>query len=101
MVTTSLRRDEVLEVLRHNRTMLDTYGVARLSVFGSVARDEAREGSDIDLLVEFNRAVGLFEFVRLKRALGEVVGHPVDLVTPGALKPQLRHRIQDEAVVAV
>ena len=80
--------------------MLDTYGVARLSVFGSVARDEAREGSDIDLLVEFNRAVGLFEFVRLKRALGELVGHPVDLVTPAALKPQLRDRILGEAVLA-
>lgn len=100
MATASLRRDEILKILRENRALLDTYGVARLSLFGSVARDEAREGSDIDLLVEFNRAVGLFEFVRLKRALGELVGHPVDLVTPGALKPQLRDRILGEAVVA-
>ena len=61
MGTTSLRRDDILKVLRENRAMLDAYGVARLSVFGSVARDEACEGSDIDLLVEFNRAVGLFE----------------------------------------
>ena len=58
MGTTSLRRDDILKVLRENRAMLDAYGVARLSVFGSVARDEACEGSDIDLLVEFNRAVG-------------------------------------------
>jgi predicted nucleotidyltransferase len=56
--------------------------------------------SDVDLLVEFSRPIGLFEFVRLQRQLGELVGHQVDLVTPSALKPQLRDRILHEAVVA-
>ena len=71
-----------------------------VALFGSFARDEGREDSDVDLLVEFSRPIGLFEFVRMQRQLGELLGHRVDLVTPAALKPQLRDRILREAVVA-
>jgi uncharacterized protein len=97
---TPLRRDDILTALRISRSLLDAFGVARLSLFGSFARDEGREDSDVDLLVEFSRPIGLFEFVRLQRQLGELVGHQVDLVTPATLKPQLRDRILHEAVVA-
>jgi predicted nucleotidyltransferase len=97
---TSTPRENVLKALRDSRPTLDAFGVARLSLFGSFARDEGRDDSDVDLLVEFNRPVGLFEFVRLQRQLAEIVGHRVDLVTPAALKPQLRDRILGEAVVA-
>ena len=74
--------------------------VSRLSLFGSFARDEGRADSDVDLLVEFSRPIGLFEFVRLQRQLGELLSHRVALVTPAALKPQLRDKILHEAVVA-
>lgn len=100
MTTASLRRDDILTALRNGRSLLDAFGVARLSLFGSFARDEGRDDSDVDLLVEFNRPIGLFEFVRLQRQLGELVGHQVDLVTAAALKPQLRDIILHEAVVA-
>lgn len=96
----ALRRDEILLTLRNSKSLLQGFGVARVSLFGSFARDEGREDSDVDLLVEFSRPIGLFEFVRLQRELGERVGHRVDLVTPAALKPQLRDRILQEAVVA-
>ena len=99
-VQASIQRDDILKALRDNRSVLDAFGVARVSLFGSFARDEGREDSDVDLLVEFSRPIGLFEFVRLQRQLGELVGHRVDLVTPAALKPQLRDRILSEAVVA-
>lgn len=89
-----------MKALRDSRPTLDAFGVARLSLFGSFARDEGRDGSDVDLLVEFRRSIGLFEFVRLQRTLADILGHPVDLVTPAALKPQLRERILGEAVVA-
>ena len=56
--------------------------------------------SDVDLLVEFSVPVGLFEFVRLRRFLEEILGARVDLVTPGALKPQLRQAVLREAVRA-
>lgn len=65
----SLRREEILKALRDSRPLLDAFGVARLSLFGSFARDEGREDSDVDLLVEFGRSVGLFEFVCLHVSL--------------------------------
>lgn len=98
--TASTQRDDILKALRDQRASLEPFGVARLFLFGSFVRDEARTDSDVDLLVEFDRPIGLFEFVRLQRHLAEIVGHPVDLVTPAALKPQLRDRILSEAVVA-
>ena len=94
------RREDILQALRDSRSLLDAFGVSRLSLFGSFARDEGREDSDIDLLVEFNRPIGLFAFARLQRELGERIGRPVELVTPAALKPQLRERILHEAVIA-
>jgi len=97
---TSLPREDILKVLRSSRPVLETFGVSGLSLFGSFAQDEGRADSDVDLLVEFSRPIGLFEFVRLQRELGELLGHRVDLVTPAALKPQLRDRILHEAIVA-
>jgi uncharacterized protein len=96
----SLRREDIFTVLRHSRPLLEAFGVARLSLFGSFARDEGRQDSDVDLLVEFTRPIGLFQFVRLQQQLAERIGRRVELVTPGALKPQLRDKILDEAVVA-
>ena len=96
----ALQREGILKTLRENRELLQECGVDRLSLVGSFARDEGRDESDVDLLVEFSRPIGLFEFARLQRQLGERLGHRVDLVTPAALKPQLRDRILHEAVVA-
>jgi predicted nucleotidyltransferase len=56
--------------------------------------------SDVDLLIEFARPVGLLHFVRVKRHLERILGTRVDLVTRGALKPQLRDAILREAVRA-
>jgi predicted nucleotidyltransferase len=93
-------RDDILKALRDHRGSLADFGVARLRLFGSFARNEGRERSDVDLLVEFSRPVGLFEFVRLQRHLAQIVGRRVDLVTPAALKPALREQILREAVLA-
>ena len=93
-----VRRDEVLAILAAHRRELEERGVASLKLFGSVARDEARPDSDVDLLVEFNRPVGLFAYIALERYLSEILGRPVELVTPGTIKPRLRDRILREAV---
>ena len=63
-----------------------------------MARNEAADHSDIDLLVEFDRPVGLFAFCHLRRFLEEILGCSVDLITPDALKLQLKDRILREAV---
>ena len=86
-----------LEILRRHRAELQEVGVKSLKLFGSVVRGEAGPGSDIDILVEFCKPVGLLAFVRLKQRLSELLGAPVDLVTLDALKPALRDGILHEA----
>ncbi len=79
---------------------LRAYAVKELWLFGSAAREELKAGSDIDILVDFNAPVTLFEFARLRRRLESLLGRSVDLVTRDALKPQLREQILREAVRA-
>lgn len=69
------------------------FGVSRIGIFGSYARGEERGSSDIDVLVEFERPVNLFDFSHLKRFLSDQLGIRVDLVTPGALKPLIKDKI--------
>ena len=95
-----MRRDEAIRRLAAAQTTLGAYNVKTLYLFGSVARDEASDESDVDLLVEFDQTPSLFEFARLRRTLAEILGRPVDLVTRRALKEQLRSRILAEAVRA-
>lgn len=95
-----MRRDEVIRRLRDSRESLAPYHVRSLFLFGSVARDEATEKSDVDLLVDFDVTPSLFEFARLRRCLGELVGARVDLVSRTALKADLRDRILSEAIRA-
>jgi uncharacterized protein len=91
-------RDEILALLKSRKRALKKFGVASISVFGSVARNHIRKNSDVDLLVEFERPIGLFEFARLKLHLEEVLGRRVDLVTPDALREELREQILQEAI---
>jgi len=95
-------RDDILETLAASRPELDRFHVESLSVFGSVARDEALDDSDVDVLVEFEpeAVVGMFEFVRLRRYLSDLLGRRVDLVTPDALHKALRDGILSEAIRA-
>ena len=95
-----MTRDQVLATLRAGRHVWEAHGVAALLLFGSTARGEAKDASDVDLLVEFRRPIGLLEFSQLRRELEALIGQPVDLVTPGALKPQLRDAILREAIRA-
>ena len=89
---------DISALLKSHQTELNQRGVKSLAVFGSVARGEATEASDIDVLVDFSQPVGLFEFIRLKYYLEELTRCRIDLVTPDALRPALRDSILDEAV---
>ena len=90
-----MSRDQVLSLLRQALPELRTkYGLQDLSIFGSVARDEARPGSDVDLLATYKGPLTLHAFMGLKSELERRLGVKVDLVTPGALKPRLRQAIE-------
>jgi uncharacterized protein len=88
----------VTQILKDHHTDLSLKGVKSLAIFGSVARGDETENSDIDILVEFDKTIGLFEFIRLKHYLEEMTGYRVDLVTPDALHPALRDSILGEAI---
>ena len=93
-----MRRDEAIRILRDGRAVWEPYGVRRLRLFGSVARDTARADSDVDLLVEFGKPVGLFELFRLQRELEGLLQVRVDMGSPESLRPELREEVLAEAV---
>ena len=88
----------ISKLLKQHQVELHQRGVKSLAVFGSVARGEETPSSDIDVLVEFDRPVGLFEFIRLKLFLEDLTTCRVDLVTPDAIRPAMRASILNEAV---
>jgi len=89
----TLRREKREEILR----LAEAHGARNVRVFGSVARAENREDSDVDMLVEFDRGQSLFDLVRLKEDLEELLGVRVDVVTPNGLR-YLRERVLAEAL---
>lgn len=94
-----MKRDEVISILNAHRDELhEQYGVKSLALFGSVARGEDYPDSDVDLLVEFDRPVGLFAFIGLQLYLEAQLGCKVDLGTPRSLKSSLKASVLREAI---
>jgi predicted nucleotidyltransferase len=93
-------RERVLEALRRYESELRARGVRRLMLFGSTARGDVGPGSDVDLLIEVDAAsrFGLFAFLDLKNDLAGLLGRPVDLAFPDAMRPRLRAAVLREAV---
>ena len=98
-----MQREEAIAILIANQEEIENLGIKSLSLFGSVARNEAKANSDVDLLVEFQeeKRLGLFELVGIQQRLEGLLGRDVDLVMPKELKPRLRDRILKEVVPAL
>lgn len=93
--------EEILAILKEELPHLrEEFGVGRIALFGSYARDEQREGSDADILVEFAEPIGFFDFMRLEFHLSDLLGVKVDLVTPDALRPIMKDSILESAQYA-
>ena len=75
--------------------LADEFAVERIGIFGSYARNEQDENSDIDVLVDFSRPVG-FEFFRLQRFLEKQLGRKIDLATRAMLKEKIKNEILNE-----
>jgi hypothetical protein len=93
-----MQRDEVLAILKQNWDVLKSFGVCSLSIFGSVACDEARSDSDVDILVEFELPITFDRYMDLKFYLEDRLGSRVDLVSWRSLKPQIRDVVEKEAI---
>ena len=74
------------------------YQISNIYIFGSYAREEQTEASDIDLLVEFNKTPDLLTFIELEEFLSDKLHHRVDLVPKRKLQPQLKEQILREAI---
>ncbi|MCE5325786.1 MAG: nucleotidyltransferase family protein [Planctomycetaceae bacterium] len=95
-----MKKERVIEILRENHDRMAEFHVKSLSIFGSVARDEATDKSDVDILVEFSETIDLFKFAELRLLLEEILGAKVDLVTRKGLRQEMREEVLKEAVDA-
>ncbi|GAB4195902.1 MAG: nucleotidyltransferase family protein [Coleofasciculaceae cyanobacterium] len=93
-----MQRDEVLAILKQHWAALKNFGVHSLSIFGSVARDDARSDSDVDILIEFESPITFDLYMDVKFYLEDLLGTRVDLVSWRSLKPQIRDVIEKEAI---
>ncbi len=74
-------------------------GIKKLMLFGSTLYDNGKESSDIDLLAEFKTEISLFDIIKVKQELEDLLCNPVDLVTPQALSPHFRINVVNEAEI--
>ncbi len=91
---------DIKELLRKRYPELKKrYSVSKLGIFGSYAREEQREDSDLDLLVAFETPPSLFKYIELENLLSDTLGIKVDLVMKDALKPGLKDKILHEVQI--
>lgn len=88
----NLRSEKRAAILR----LAEQHGAHNVRVFGSVARGDSREASDVDFLVEFEKGRTLFDLIRLRLALQDLLGVEVEIATPGSFR-YLQERVLAEA----
>ncbi len=94
-----MTRAEVLERLRvHRPTLAERFGVVELAVFGSFARDEATDESDLDILVKFNGPATSRTYFGVQFYIEDLLDRQVDLVTDKALRSEFRPYVEREAM---
>lgn len=90
---------EALNILKKLKPeLVERFGVARLALFGSTARNEARKNSDIDIIVSFDAPATSKTYFGLQFLLEDELGLPVDLVVEKAIRSELRSFIEGEAI---
>jgi uncharacterized protein len=95
-----MKRDQVISLLRQHEPEFHDAGVGALFLFGSVARDEASDASDVDVFLDLARPDGftLFDLVELQTRIQGILGARVDLMTRQGIHPRRRRRIVSDAV---
>jgi len=94
-----MTKEQVIQKLRENMDKIRSFGVKKIGIFGSVVRDETREDSDIDIIVEFEKDKKNFEnFINLAFFLEDLLGREVDLLTSESISPYIKPYIQEEII---
>jgi len=91
-----MTKEDIKKVLIRNKKILKKYKVNKIGIFGSFATGKTRKKSDVDLLVEFEDMIDLFDFVHLNDEIQQILKNRVDLVTPDTIKPYIKSRILKE-----
>ena len=92
------RCEDVIAIVR-GQMMLSRFGIKSLFLFGSVARNEANQESDLDFIVDFEGSVTFDRYMDLKIFLEDLFDRQIDLAIEGSLKPQIRQRVIEEAIL--
>ena len=97
-----MKRDEIIRTLKEREADLRAHGVTHADLFGSIARDEQRPDSDIDILVDLDPAIvtTMFDYAGLKDYLASLFKGSVDVIDREALKPRLRLRAAADEIYA-
>jgi predicted nucleotidyltransferase len=91
--------DNIITAIKNSKPDLrEQYSVKTIGIFGSYIRGEQTKGSDLDILVEFEKPVSLFRFMDLEEHLEKMLGKKVDLVSKKALKPRIGKHILQEVI---
>jgi predicted nucleotidyltransferase len=94
-----VKREDAIAILKENETELRQLGVEHLYLFGSTARGEAREDSDVDLFFDHPEgSLGLYQLMDVKDTAARILGRKTDIMTRRSLHPVLRERIEASAL---
>jgi uncharacterized protein len=94
-----MTRDQAISRLRRHQADLKRLGVDHLYLFGSTAREEAEDDSDVDLFFDHEKGkLGLFELMDVKERAAAILGQKAEVMTRGSLHPGLKKRIEDSAI---
>jgi predicted nucleotidyltransferase len=94
-----MKRDDAIAILKEHESELRRLGVEHLYLFGSTARGEAREDSDVDLFFDHPEgSLGLYQLMDVKDAAARILGRKTDIMTRRSLHPVLRERIEASAL---
>ena len=94
-----MNRQRAIKILTQLKPeLVKRFGITRLALFGSTVRDEAREDSDIDIIISFDGPATSKQYFGVQFLLEDELGQPIDLVTEKALRPELKTFIENEAI---
>jgi len=94
-----MSKESIIDMLKNQKAFLyDKFSIKNLNLFGSVARGDNSNDSDIDILVEFYKTPDLLTFIEIEEYLSKTLNQKVDLVIKRKLKPQLKETILKEAI---
>lgn len=92
-------KDQILKIIRNNQEAIRDFGVSEIGLFGSFARDEQKEDSDIDLIVKFKHGKKSYmKFIDLSEYLEKLFNRKVDLLTEKSINRHMKSKIINETV---